>query len=121
MLHPWIEPRGNDLTHFAAGVARGPLDELLGHAIGMWIARLADVVEQDLHGALMGATKYNSKSAEFHSEPPCFSMRFCSEQATGHRSISYSREYGWRRSQIHTERTADPHAGRRNPPAAAGP
>jgi hypothetical protein len=36
---------GLDLAHFAPSVARGTLDELLGHAVGVRIARLADIVE----------------------------------------------------------------------------
>ena len=40
---------GTNLAHFTPAVARRTLDELLGHAIGVRIARLADVIEKDLH------------------------------------------------------------------------
>ena len=40
-----IEPGGLDLMHLAGHVARSALDELLRHAVGVDVARFADVVD----------------------------------------------------------------------------
>src|SRR4029078_1576588 len=51
MLDPGIEAQRVNLTHLAFGETRGALDILLGHGIGVRIARLADVIEQEFHAA----------------------------------------------------------------------
>ena len=51
MLFPRIETQRLNLPHLAFGEARGALDVLLRHGIGVRVARLADVVEEDLHAS----------------------------------------------------------------------
>jgi hypothetical protein len=47
VFRPRIESGRLDLAHFGARVAGATLDVLFGHAFGVLVARLADVVEVD--------------------------------------------------------------------------
>src|SRR5207302_1877648 len=48
MFRPRIETH-RDLAHFAFGEARGALDVLFGHRVGVRVAGFAEVVEKDFH------------------------------------------------------------------------
>jgi hypothetical protein len=45
VLGPRIESGRLDLAHFSSSIARGTLDELFRHTVGVRIARLADIVQ----------------------------------------------------------------------------
>src|SRR5271165_4923139 len=47
MLHPRIEPPSLHFPHLASHIMTGPLQIILGHRVGVRIARLADVVEEN--------------------------------------------------------------------------
>src|SRR5260370_18739287 len=49
MLRPQVEPGRMDLAHFAAGVALDAFDVLPGQRVCVRVARLADVIEENLH------------------------------------------------------------------------
>jgi len=46
MFRPRIETPRLDLAHFAFRETRGAFDVLLGHGVGVRVARLADIVEK---------------------------------------------------------------------------
>ncbi len=66
MLHPRIETPRMNLAHLASRVSRGPLDVLLRHRIRVRIARLADVVEENLH--FRNARMRSTASIRFSNE-----------------------------------------------------
>src|SRR5690349_2818948 len=49
MLRKQVRTRGLDLAHLARDVSRSPLDELIGEAVCILIARLPNIVEVDFH------------------------------------------------------------------------
>src|ERR1700730_18646318 len=49
MLLPRIKPPWLDLPHFALCESCGAFNVFLGHRVGMRVARLADVIKEELH------------------------------------------------------------------------
>jgi hypothetical protein len=59
-----VKSLGDDFAHFAGGIAAATLDKLGRHGVGVFIARFADKIQEDLHSTPVIANKLSLCFAE---------------------------------------------------------